>query len=114
MPGASASTTAQYAGIGVFVAIVLYVVLYYSRSFNSVFLTRRHGANAAAGAGDGDGDACVGAHEHAAGQPGGDEADGCVQLCLEEGERPRVRGACGRCVAICSSWSRPGVKCVIT
>ncbi|KAG2612036.1 hypothetical protein PVAP13_4KG246210 [Panicum virgatum] len=54
MPGASASTTAQYAGIGVFVAIVLYVVLYYSRSFNSVFLTRRHGANAAAGAGDGD------------------------------------------------------------
>jgi len=50
MPGASASTTAQYAGIGVFVAIVLY----YSRSFNSVFLTRRHGANAAAGAGDGD------------------------------------------------------------
>ena len=54
MPGASASTTAQYAGIGVFIAIVLYVVLYYSRSFNSVFLTRRHGANAAAGAGDGD------------------------------------------------------------
>ncbi|KAG2606491.1 E3 ubiquitin-protein ligase ATL41-like [Panicum virgatum] len=35
MPGASASTTAQYAGIGVFIAIVLYVVLYYSRSFNS-------------------------------------------------------------------------------
>jgi len=54
MPGASASTTAQYAGIGVFIAIVLYVVLYYSRSFNSVFLTRRHGANAAAGAGDDD------------------------------------------------------------
>ncbi|CAL5048099.1 unnamed protein product [Urochloa decumbens] len=45
MPGASASTTAQYAGIGVFVAVVLYVVLYYSRSFNSVFLTRRHDAD---------------------------------------------------------------------
>ncbi|XP_025813029.1 putative RING-H2 finger protein ATL71 [Panicum hallii] len=54
MPVASASTTAQYAGIGVFVAIVLYVVLYYCRSFNSVFLTRRHGSNAAAGAGDDD------------------------------------------------------------
>ncbi|WVZ79961.1 hypothetical protein U9M48_027483 [Paspalum notatum var. saurae] len=51
MPGASASTTAQYAGIGVFVAIVLYVVLYYSRSFSSVFLTRRHGANADVAAG---------------------------------------------------------------
>ncbi|KAF8754841.1 hypothetical protein HU200_011378 [Digitaria exilis] len=44
MPDVSASTTAQYAGIGVFVAIVLFVVLYYSRSFNSVFLTRQHGA----------------------------------------------------------------------
>ncbi|CAL5038834.1 unnamed protein product [Urochloa decumbens] len=50
MPGASASTTAQYAGIGVFVAVVLYIVLYYSRSFNSVFLTRRH---------DGDDDGAV-------------------------------------------------------
>ncbi|CAN6169793.1 unnamed protein product [Urochloa humidicola] len=46
MPGASASTTAQYAGIGVFVAAVLYIVFYYSRSFNSVFLTRRHDGNA--------------------------------------------------------------------
>ncbi|KAG0514584.1 hypothetical protein BDA96_10G205100 [Sorghum bicolor] len=47
MAGASASTTAQYAGIGVFVAIVLYVLLDLTRrSFNSVSLTRRHGANA--------------------------------------------------------------------
>ncbi|KAJ1259425.1 hypothetical protein BS78_10G154300 [Paspalum vaginatum] len=54
MPGVSASTTAQYAGIGVFVvAIVLYVVLYYSRSFSSIFLTRRHGANADVAAGTG-------------------------------------------------------------
>ncbi|CAN6221178.1 unnamed protein product [Urochloa humidicola] len=46
MPGALASTTAQYAGIGVFVAAVLYIVLYYSRSFNSVFLTRQHDGTA--------------------------------------------------------------------
>ncbi|TKW21724.1 hypothetical protein SEVIR_4G139500v4 [Setaria viridis] len=55
MPGASASATAQYAGIGVFVAVFLYFVVYYSRSFNTVFLTRRHGADAdAAAAGTGD------------------------------------------------------------
>ncbi|XP_062227764.1 putative RING-H2 finger protein ATL69 [Phragmites australis] len=46
MPGTSASTTLQYTGIAAFVAIVLYAVLYYSRSFNSVLLTRRHDANA--------------------------------------------------------------------
>ncbi|OEL21264.1 hypothetical protein BAE44_0017716 [Dichanthelium oligosanthes] len=51
MPGASAPTTAQYAGVGVFVAIVLFVVLYYSRSFNSVFVTRAN-ADATAGTGD--------------------------------------------------------------
>jgi hypothetical protein len=58
MPGVSPSTTLQYTGIAVFVAIVLYVVLCYSRRpFNSVFLTRRHGANAEANlatAGNGD------------------------------------------------------------
>jgi len=59
MPGASASTTAQYAGIGVFVAIVLYVLLDLTRRFfNSVFLTRRYDANAdAVAAGTGGGDA---------------------------------------------------------
>ncbi|XP_066373632.1 putative RING-H2 finger protein ATL69 [Miscanthus floridulus] len=62
MPGASASTTAQYAGIGVFVAIVLYVLLDFTRRcFNSVFLTRRHDANAdAVAAGTGAGDAVAG------------------------------------------------------
>ncbi|TVU08711.1 hypothetical protein EJB05_42123, partial [Eragrostis curvula] len=56
MTGSSASTTLQYTGIAVFVAIVFYVVLHYSRSFNTIFITRRHGAganaNVAAGAGD--------------------------------------------------------------
>jgi hypothetical protein len=57
-PQCRVSTTLQYTGIAVFVAIFMYVVLYYSRrSFNSVFLTRRHVANAEANlatAGNGD------------------------------------------------------------
>ncbi|XP_066375025.1 E3 ubiquitin-protein ligase ATL6-like [Miscanthus floridulus] len=59
MPGASASTTAQYAGIAVFVAIVLYVLLDFTRRFfSSVFPTRRYDANAdAVAAGTGAGDA---------------------------------------------------------
>jgi hypothetical protein len=41
-PQCRVSTTLQYTGIAVFVAIFMYVVLYYSRrSFNSVFLTQR-------------------------------------------------------------------------
>ncbi|KAL6602794.1 hypothetical protein ACP70R_043155 [Stipagrostis hirtigluma subsp. patula] len=41
MSGGSASTMLQYTGIGAFVAIFLYAVLYYSRSFQSDCLTRR-------------------------------------------------------------------------
>ncbi|KAL6876356.1 hypothetical protein ACP4OV_012928 [Aristida adscensionis] len=48
MPGGSASTTLQYTGIAAFVAIILYAILHYSRSFHSDFLTRR-GSDADAG-----------------------------------------------------------------
>lgn len=47
MPGASASTTAQYAGIGV--AIFIYFVVYYNRSFDTVIPTGQHGGDDDAG-----------------------------------------------------------------
>ncbi|GJM98273.1 hypothetical protein PR202_ga15263 [Eleusine coracana subsp. coracana] len=123
MPGVATSTTLQYTGIAVFVAVVLYVVLYYSRSFESVFLTRRHDASnnlATTGLG---GDAArpgpvqalglgpddVAAlptftYHSAAASPDGKARADCCAVCLEE----LREGALVRMLASCKHYFHAG------